>query len=182
MDPAEPQSQDGRDGQDPAGNGKAQNGKTHNGEESASHPARELSLLLLRMLETRMDAAGIVVQAESSRIMFRLQLKLLAAALIFIALWGGIVLLAIALPEQLRVPVLAAVIAAFVIGAVVAVVVANRRTARGEVGSLSWFLEGLRQDLEVFARSLSQSQAPPQAQQPSPPPDQPRSPPSDLAA
>ena len=182
MDPAEPRSQDGRDGPDPAGNGNG-NGKAQNGEEAATHPARELSLLLLRMLETRMDAAGIVVQAESSRIMFRLQLKLLAAALIFIALWGGIVLLAIALPENMRVPVLAAVIAAFVIGAVVAVVVANRRTAGGEVGTLGWFLEGLRQDLEVFARSLSQPQAAPQAQQPSsPPPDQPRSPPSDIAA
>ncbi len=175
MDPSDPQSQERQDGQGSPGNGKAH-------DEASSHPARELSLLMLRMLETRMDAAGIVVQAETSRIMFRLQLKILAAALVFIALWGGIVLVAIALPEHLRIPVLAGVIVVFVIGAVVAVVVANRKTAGGEVGSLGWFLEGLRQDLEVFARSLSQSQAPPQAQQGSPPPDQPRSPPNDLAA
>src|SRR5688572_24727372 len=176
MDPAEPQSQDNQGAQGAPGGGKA-----NGGDETASHPARELSLLLLRMLETRMDAAGIVVQAETSRIMLRIQLKLLAAAAVFIAMWGGIVLLAIALPAPLRVPVLAGVIAAFVIGAVVALVVANRKTAGGEVGSLGWFLEGLRQDLEVFARSLSQAQSQPQPQ-PSPPPDQPRSPPSDLAA
>ena len=60
-------------------------------------------------------------------------------------------------------------------------VVANRKTAGGEVGSLGWFLEGLRQDLEVIARSLSQAQSQPQPQS-SPPPDQPRSPPSDIAA
>jgi uncharacterized membrane protein YqjE len=177
MDPAEPQSQEGQDAQGPPGSGKA-----NGGDETASHPARELSLLMLRMLETRMDAAGIVVQAESRRIMFRIQLKLLAAAAVFIALWGGIVLLAIALPEHLRVPVLAGVIATFVIGAVAAFVVANRKTAAGEVGSLAWFLEGLRLDLEVFARSLAQAQAQPQQPQASPPPDQPRSPPSDLAA
>lgn len=176
MDPAEPQSQNGQDAQGAPGSGKA-----NGGDETASHPARELSLLLLRMLETRMDAAGIVVQAETGRIMLRLQLKLLAAAAVFIAIWGGIVLLAIALPEHLRVPVLAGVIAAFVIGAVIAVVVANRRTVGGEVGSLGWFLEGLRQDLEVIARSLSQAQSQPQPQS-SPPPDQPRSPPSDIAA
>jgi uncharacterized membrane protein YqjE len=182
MDPAEPQSRNDQDAQD--AQGAPGSGKANGGDEPASHPARELSLLLLRMLETRMDAAGIVVQAETSRIMFRIQLKLLAAAAVFIAMWGGIVLLAIALPEHLRVPVLAGVIAAFVIGAVVALVVANRKTAGGEVGSLGWFLEGLRQDLEVFARSLSQAQAQPQPQpKPNPtPPDQPRSPPSDLAA
>ena len=43
--------------------------------EDAAHPARELSLHLLRMLETRMDAAGIVLQAESQRLLTRLQLQ-----------------------------------------------------------------------------------------------------------
>lgn len=175
MDSPEQNAGEGARGHEPPGSAPP------GGEEPALHPARELSLLLLRMLETRMDAAGIVVQAESHRIMSRVQLKLLAAGLIFIALWGAIVLLAIALPEHLRVPVLAAVIALFVIGAVIALVVANRKVARGEVGSLAWFLEGLRQDLEVFARSLSQAPAQPQSQS-APPPDPPRSPPSDLAA
>ena len=69
------------------------------------HPAREMSLHLLRMLETRLEAAGIVAQAESQRLLSRLQLKLLAAAAVFIAIWGAIVLLAIALPPDLRVPV-----------------------------------------------------------------------------
>ncbi len=36
-------------------------------EEAASHPARALSLHLLRMLETRMDAAGIALQSEMQR-------------------------------------------------------------------------------------------------------------------
>ena len=77
-----------------------------NGFDPEPHPAREMSLHLLRMLETRMDAAGIAIQAEIQLIMGRLQLKLLAAAAAFIAIWGGIVLLAIALPPRLRLPVL----------------------------------------------------------------------------
>jgi len=140
------------------------------------HPAREMSLHLLRMLETRLEAAGIVAQAESQRLLTRLQLKLLAAAAIFIAIWGGIVLLAIALPSNLRVPVLGAVVAAFVIGAVVALVIAARMTSSRAVGSLAWFLDGLKQDLEILARTLS-----PQAVA-APPPEQQRSPPSDVAA
>jgi len=140
------------------------------------HPAREMSLHLLRMLETRLEAAGIVAQSESQRLLSRLQLKLLAAAALFIAIWGAIVLLAIALPPNLRVPMLCAVVAAFVIGAVVALVVAARLKAGREVGSMSWFLEGLKADLEILARTLS---APAAA---APPPDQQRSPPSDIAA
>ena len=150
------------------------------GEDHHANPARELSLHLLRMLETRMEAAGIVFQAESQRLLSRLQLKALAAAAVFIALWGGIVLLAIALPPDLRVPVLGAIVAAFVLVAVWAVVKANRMIAGREVGSLDWFLEGLKQDLEIFARSLARNASPPPAEQP--PPDQHRSPPSDIAA
>jgi uncharacterized membrane protein YqjE len=146
-----------------------------NGTEEASHPAREMSLHLLRMLETRMEAAGIVLQAESQRLMSRLQLHLLAAAAVFIAIWGGIVFLAIALPPHLRVPVLAAVIGAFLLVAVWAVLRARRMVSGRAVGSLSWFLDSLKLDLEVLARSLAQSQVvqmPPQ----SPPPSQPDSP------
>jgi uncharacterized membrane protein YqjE len=142
--------------------------------EEPAHPARELSLHLLRMLETRMDAAGIVLQAESQRLMMRLQLQILAAAAGFIAIWGGIVLLAIALPSHLRAPVLGAVVALFVLGALVAWLVSRRMIASRELGSLSWFLEGLKMDLEVLARALSQSQPAPAEQQ--------RSPPSDIAA
>jgi len=150
-------------------------------EENASHPARELSLHLLRMMETRMDAAGIVIQAESQRIMSRLQLQLLAAAAVFMAMWGGIVLLAIALPENLRVPVLSGVVGAFVLTAVVAWIVATRKAAGRAVGSLAWFLEGLKLDLEVLARALSHPPQQAQAQSP-PPPEQPGRPPSDIAA
>ena len=142
--------------------------------EEPAHPARELSLHLLRMLETRMDAASIVLQAESQRLLMRLQLQILAAAAGFIAIWGGIVLLAIALPPHLRAPVLGAVVALFVIGAAVAWLVAGRMVGNRELGSLRWFLEGLKLDLEVLARALSQSQATP--------PEQQRSPPSDIAA
>ena len=85
-------------------------------------------------------------------------------------------LLAIALPENLRVPVLGAVVAAFVIGAVVALRVAARMKSGRDVGSLAWFLDGLKQDLEILARTLSQPAAA------APPPEQQRSPPSDIAA
>lgn len=122
------------------------------------HPAREMSLHLLRMLETRMDAAGIALQGETQLVLARLQLKLLAAAAIFIAIWGGIVLLAIALPPNLRVPVLGAVVAAFVLGAVIAQVMAKRKASSREVGSMHWFLDSLRQDLEVWSRALARSQ------------------------
>jgi uncharacterized membrane protein YqjE len=160
-----------------------------NGTEEASHPAREMSLHLLRMLETRMEAAGIVLQAESHRLLARLQLQLLAAAAVFIALWGAIVLLAIALPPRLRVPVLAGVIAAFLLAAAWAVLRARRMVSGRAVGSLSWFLDSLKLDLEVLARSLAQSQVvqmPPQPPvQPDPRPDpqsdDPRSPVSDAA-
>ncbi len=57
-----------------------------------------------------MDAAGIALQSEIQVFSSRLQLRLLAAATFFLAMWGGIVLLAIALPPHLRIPVLAAVI------------------------------------------------------------------------
>ena len=140
------------------------------------HPAREMSLHLLRMLETRMDAAGIVMQAEMQLLVTRLQLRLLAAAAIFIAIWGGIVLLAIVLPEAARVPVLSAVIAAFVIAAVWAQLAARRQGSAHGVGSLSWLLESLKLDLEVLSRSLSQSATNSTSS------ESPRSPPNDLAA
>jgi len=151
-------------------------GKEHlnGGGEAQPGAAREMSLHLLRMLETRMDAAGIALTTEVQGFSTRLQLKLLAAATLFIAIWGGIVLLAIALPEPYRVPVLAAVVAAFVIIAIWAFVASKRRTPGDGVGSLRWFLEGLKLDLEVLSRSLHR--------RPEPAPTEQRSPPSDLAA
>jgi uncharacterized membrane protein YqjE len=123
-------------------------------------PARDLSLHLLRMLETRMDAAGIALQGETHLLMVRLQLRLFAAAAMFIAVWGGIVLLAIGLPPPWRVPVLGAVVAAFVLAAVIAQMIAKRRASSNEVGSLRWFLDSLRQDLEVLSRTLARPQPP----------------------
>jgi uncharacterized membrane protein YqjE len=151
--------------------------------ETASHPAREMSLHLLRMLETRLEAAGIVLQAESRRLVSRLQLHLLAAAAGFIGIWGGIVLLAIALPPNLRIPVLSGVVAAFVLVAVWCVLRANRMIAGNQVGSLSWFLDSLKLDLEVLARSLAQHQArvAPSGPPPAPQPETQRSPVSDAA-
>jgi len=152
--------------------------------DTPSHPARELSLHLLRMLETRLEAAGIVLHAESQRVVSRLQLHLLAAAAGFIAIWGGIVLLAIALPPNLRVPVLAGVVAAFILVAAWCALRANRMIAGSQVGSLSWFLDSLKLDLEVLARSLAQHQAhvaPHVPPAPEPPPESQRSPVSDAA-
>ena len=144
--------------------------------EPEPHPARELSMHLLRMLETRMDAAGIALQGETQLLMSRLQLKLLAGAAICFAIWGGIVLLAIALPPHLRVPVLSAVVAGFVLLAVAAQLYARRKASTHEVGSLHWFLDSLRKDLEVLSRALARSQQQPPKQPTS------RSTPHDLAA
>jgi len=147
--------------------------------------ARALTIHVLRMIETRMDAAGIALQAEIQSFSSRLQLRVLAAALLFIALWGGIVLLAIALPAHLRIPVLAAVIVAFVIAGVWAHLVANRTIASRDTGSLSWFLDSLKLDVDVLSRSLANSrgqQQAPQSPSAAPPAESTRSDPNDLAA
>jgi len=154
-------------------------------EEDEPGAARALTIHLLRMLETRVDAAGIALQAEMHSFSSRLQWRVIAAALFFIALWGGIVLLAIVLPPHLRVPVLAAVIAAFVIGGVWAHLAANRAVSSREVGSMSWFLDSLKLDMEVLSRSLAQSrpqQAPTPAATPATPEPSTRSDQNDLAA
>ena len=148
--------------------------------EEHSGPARELTLHILRMLETRADAAGIALQAEIDSFSSRMLLKVVAGASIFFALWAGIVLLAIVLPPELRVPVLSAVVALFVIAAVVALVMSKRKVSSTEVGSMAWFLESLKLDLEVFSRALEKQHAP--APAPAPPQDEARSPPNDLAA
>lgn len=127
------------------------------GVEPESSPAREISLHLLRMLETRMDAASIALQGETQLLLARLQLKLLAGAAVFFAIWGGIVLLAIALPPNLRVPVLSAVVIGFVVLAVAAHLYSRRKASSQEVGSLHWFLDSLRQDLEVLSRTLTRN-------------------------
>lgn len=121
--------------------------------------ARALTMHVLRMLETRMDAAGIALQAELQSFSSRLQLRLIAAASLFIALWGGIVLLAIALPPHLRIPVLAAVIVAFVLAAVWAHLAANRTVASRDIGSMTWFLDSLKLDVDVLTRTLAQTPA-----------------------
>ena len=137
-------------------------------EETPSGPARELTLHLLRMLETRADAASIALQSEIQSFSSRLQLRVLAGAAIFFAIWAGIVLLAIVLPPHLRVPVLAALVGLFVAAGVVALLLANRKVDSGEVGSLTWFLDSLKLDLEVFSRALEKRRA--SASQPQPPP------------
>jgi len=149
------------------------------GPDPEAGPARALTLHLLRMLETRMDAAGIAISSEVQSFGTRMQLKILAAALMFIAIWGGIVLLAIALPDPYRIPVLAAVVAAFVVGAIWASMAARNMVASTAVGSMRWFLDGLKQDLEVVSRSLHRRH---EAEPASPTHTTHRSPPSDLAA
>jgi uncharacterized membrane protein YqjE len=158
-------------------------------EEGGMSAAREMSLHMLRMLETRMDAAGIALQGETQLLLARLQLNLFAAAAVFIAIWGGIVLLAIALPPHLRVPVLSLVVVAFVGLAVAAYLLARKKASSQEIGSLHWFLDSLRQDFEVLSRALSRplNRAPPASTPPADappmnPPPADRSAPSDLAA
>ena len=150
-----------------------QTGRT---EDSDSGPAGALTLHLLRMFETRADAASVALQTEMQAFSVRLQLRLLAAAALFIAIWGGIVLLAIALPPHLRIPVLSGVVALFVIVAIWAQVAAMHRVASRDVGSMVWFLDGLRLDLEVLARSLGK------AREPTSPPAEAAERPNDLAA
>jgi uncharacterized membrane protein YqjE len=131
-----------------------------NGTDPDAGPARALTLHLLRMLETRMDAAGIALSTEIQTFSTRMQLKLVAAGALFIAIWGGIVLLAIALPEPYRIPVLAGVVLAFAGGAVWAQLASKRRVASTQIGSMRWFLDGLKQDLEVLSRSLHRKPEP----------------------
>jgi uncharacterized membrane protein YqjE len=149
--------------------------------------ARALAIHVLRMIETRVDAAGIALQSEIRTFTSRLQLRALAAAALFLALWGGIVLLAIALPPHLRIPVLSGVIIAFVIVAVYAYIAGNRAVTSGEVGSLSWFFDSLKMDVEVLSRGLSPAPSkpgpPPQAAADTPPAEESaRSETNDLAA
>ena len=145
--------------------------------------ARALTIHVLRMIETRMDAAGIAIQAEIQSFSSRLQLRLLAAASVFIALWGGIVLLAIALPAHLRIPVLAAVIVAFVLAGVWAHLAANRAIASRDIGSMTWFLDSLKMDVDVLSRSLVKSRNQQAPQPPAATPEEStRSAPNDLAA
>ena len=159
---------------EPAGEtSSGMNGAGGHEDPTEDHPARALTLHMLRMLETRMDAAGIALNSEVQSLTSRVQLKLLAAGAIFLAIWGGIVLLAIALPEPWRIPVLSAVIVLFVVGAVVAQLAAKKRATSHGVGSMRWFLDGLKLDLEVLSRSLAQKAAAAEEK---------RSPPSDLAA
>jgi uncharacterized membrane protein YqjE len=153
-------------------NSSGSNGAAAADQPDDTGPARALTLHLLRMLETRMDAAGIALDNEIQSITSRVQLKLLAAGAVFFAIWGGIVLLAIALPEPARIPVLAGVIVAFVIAAIWAQLAAKRRAGSHDVGSMRWFLDGLKRDLEVLSRSLAPRHEPVDK----------RSPPNDLAA
>ena len=102
------------------------------------HPARALTLHLLRMLETRMDAAGIALQSEVQSFSARIQLRLLAAGAVFIAIWGAIVLLA-----------------------VWAQLASKKKASSRDVGSMSWFLDGLKLDLEVLSRSLNRARSVP---------------------
>ena len=135
-------------------------GSAPNGADTDTAPARALTLHLLRMLETRMDAAGIAINTEVQSFGALLQLKVLAAAAIFISIWGGIVLLAIALPEPYRIPVLAAVVAAFAGVGIWAFIAATREAPSDKVGSMRWFLDGLKLDLEVLSRSLNRRPEP----------------------
>jgi len=145
-------------------NGSALNGAGAADDPEEAGPARALTLHLLRMLETRMDAAGIALNSEVESFSSRVQLKLLAAGALFIAIWGGIVLLAIALPDPWRVPVLAGVILLFVAGAAWAQLAAKKLASPQGVGSMRWFLDALKLDFEVLTRSLSPKRAVPSAE------------------
>jgi hypothetical protein len=67
-----------------------------------------------------------------------------------------------------------------VVGAVIAFMIANRKTDSHEVGTMAWFLDGLRRDIDVFTRALEKTRTPTPA--PSPPPATDTRNPDDLAA
>lgn len=142
-----------------AGNGAARNG-TAPGADQDSGPARELALHVLRMLETRMDAAGIAIDTEVESFKSQAQLKLLAGGAWFLAAWAAIVLIAIALPDPWRIPVLCAVVGLLVVGALWAQAASRRRVGSHEVGSMRWFLDGLKADFEVLSRTLAPKHPP----------------------
>ena len=121
----------------------------HEVEPEETGPARALTLHLLRMLDTRMDAFGLAVRSEITAVTSRAQLKLLSLAALVVALWAAVVLIAVALPPNLRVPVLSVVIGVFLVAALWALLVARRERVPGELGSMRWFLDGLKLDLEV---------------------------------
>ena len=133
--------------------------------------ARALTLHVLRMFETRMDAAGIALQSEIQSFSSKLQLRLLGAAAFFLALWAGIVLAAIALPERLRIPVLSGIVAAFVIGGIWSFLAAKRAATVTGVGSMTWFLDNLKKDVDVLSRSLAQRRQQRQESEPSAAPE-----------
>lgn len=140
-------------------------------EETETRPIRALFQHLVRMLETRMDAAGVAVRWEIAAITARLQLKLLAAGALLVALWAAVVLIAIALPPHLRIPVLSVVVAVFAIAAVWALLASRRERRPGETGSMRWFVDGLKLDLEVLARTAERARAnagPPPVETPPP--------------
>mgnify|MGYP003576006279 FL=1 len=122
-----------------------------------------------------MEAAGLALQGETRLVVTRLKLGMLAGVAAFFAVWGGIVLIAIALPEDLRVPVLSAVVAGFALLALIAYLVAKKKVSTTEVGTMRWFLDSLRQDLELLSRALARKS-------PQQKPSSDRSPPHDLAA
>jgi len=145
-------------------------------EEHQSGPARELTAHVLRMVETRVDAAGIAIQTEIDSFTSRLKLQVMAGAAIFFAVWAGIVLLAVVLPPEMRVPVLSVVVGLLVVVAVIALLVAKRKVASREVGSMAWFIESLKRDIDVFSRTLEKPHAP------APPPAAEQRSPDELAA
>jgi uncharacterized membrane protein YqjE len=144
-------------------------------EDNDAGAARELTLHLFRMLQTRADAAGIALQSEMKSFSTRLKLQVIAWAAMFIALWAGIVLLAIVLPPHLRVPVLSAVVGLLFIGGVWALLAAKRTVSSRDVGSLSWFIDSIKLDIEMLSRALKKPR-PPVAEETT------RSRPDDLAA
>jgi hypothetical protein len=131
----------------------------HDVEPEETGPARALTLHLLRMLDTRMDAFGLAVRSEINAVTSRAQLKLLAVAALVVAAWAAIVLIAVALPPHLRVPVLSVVVGVFLVAALWAFLAARRERVPGEIGSMRWFLDGLKLDLEVLSRTLEGNRA-----------------------
>ncbi len=161
-------------GLEPGVNGPGVNGIA--GQEDDEHQrgrARELTMHILRMAETRLDAARVAVHSEVEALGDRLKLQLLFGGAIFLALWSAVVLIAVALPAELRVPVLSAVVAGFVVLGVIARIMASRKADSHGVGSMRWFLDSIKLDMDVIKRNLSakaQQQAHPQPTHPSPSP------------
>ncbi len=113
-----------------------------------------LSQQIARMLETRLEAAQLVVEIERDRLLRQLRLQLFGVLALGTAVWVGIVLLAVILPPGVRGGVLAGALIACLFG--FGLSRATLRSAQRDESSAPYqrLLRALRADLGAVAAAL----------------------------